>query len=103
MFDEAPYRLPFPPNVGPNAKAKAIGCTGRLRVWFSASETTIFTIIAVTGIESTTDDVKADTLIVFTKRLYYVLKSGEQISSIKYICHLNQFTHKTMTIARAKR
>lgn len=61
MFDDAPYKLPLPPKVGPNANAKAIGWTGRLSVLLSASETTIFTIIAVTGIESTTDDVKADT------------------------------------------
>lgn len=25
MFDDAPYKLPFPPKVGPNANAYAIG------------------------------------------------------------------------------
>lgn len=70
MFDDAPYKLPFPPNVGPNASANAIGSTGKLSDLFSANETTIFTIIAVTGIESTTDDVNADTFLkeqIFTR------------------------------------
>lgn len=67
MLDDAPYKLPFPPSVGPNASAKAIGCTGRQSASFSANETTILTIIAVTGIESTTDEVNADTFRIVLK------------------------------------
>lgn len=72
MFDEAPYKLPFPPSVGPYAKAKTIGVNGILSTLFSASETTILIIIAVTGIESTTEDVNAD--IYSEKKINFLIK-----------------------------
>lgn len=60
ILDDAPYRLPFPPSVGPNAKANTSGLMGICNTSFVANDTTILTIIAVTGIESTTAEVKAD-------------------------------------------
>lgn len=62
MFDEAPYKLPFAPSVGPNARAKTIGLMGRFNVSFPANESITLTIIAVTGVESTTEDDNADNL-----------------------------------------
>lgn len=60
IFDEAPYKLPFAPKVGPNASAKTIGLMGKLRSLFWANESRTLTIIAVTGVESTTEDDNAE-------------------------------------------
>lgn len=56
IFEDAPYKLPFAPNVGPNAKAKTIGFIGKFKSLFRANESSTLTIIAVTGVESTTED-----------------------------------------------
>lgn len=49
-----------PPRHGPNATAQTNGWTGNLIFSSSAIATTIFIIIAVTGIESTNDDNNPD-------------------------------------------
>lgn len=78
-FAEAPYNVPFPlvrkinhyfvghvfgnlpPKHGPNATAHTSGCTGTFNDSFSANVTTTFIIIAVTGAQSTNDEVIAET------------------------------------------
>lgn len=60
IFDEAPYKLPFAPRVGPNAIAKTIGLIGKFNASFAAKESSTLTIMAVTGVESITDDDNAE-------------------------------------------
>uniref|UniRef100_A0A182V548 Secreted protein n=1 Tax=Anopheles merus TaxID=30066 RepID=A0A182V548_ANOME len=59
-FADAPTNVPLPPRHGPNASAQTIGCSGKPRYAFSDSATTIFTIMAVTGMLSTNADVRAE-------------------------------------------
>lgn len=59
-FDDAPNKFPFAPNVGPNANANTIGFIGKFNCLFCANESKTLTIIAVTGVESTTEDDRAE-------------------------------------------
>lgn len=70
MLDEAPYKLPLAPSVGPNAKAKTIGLIGSFNSSLAANESITLTIIAVTGVESTTDDDNADNYAKATKNVH---------------------------------
>lgn len=60
IFDEAPYKLPFAPRVGPKANANTMGLIGKFNDSFAAKESNTLTIMTVTGVESITDDDNAE-------------------------------------------
>lgn len=56
----APTSVPLPPKQGPKARAQTNGVNGRCKVGVSDRDITTFTIIVVTGIESTNAEVRAE-------------------------------------------
>lgn len=90
-FADAPTNVPFPPNAGPKAIAHTRGCRGNPSFVFPAKEITIFSIICVTGKDSTKADDKAETCF---KRINF---------KVQLIFFFMILTHKMMMIANASR